>query len=133
MSPSCHAPRVSPMALSMRCSSGSTAEVAGLDEESSFFFFFCAEAGEARERVRRRNREKKKRRLAARRMFEGSFRNFIFDSLPKFWARFFFECGSRAAITGLLVSREVNAGAGRRGGMCSVGLREMAAIGNWHL
>jgi len=57
---------------------------AGFGVVSFFFFFFCAEAVEARDKVRSRKREKKKIRLAAVRMVERSFRNFMLDSLPKF-------------------------------------------------
>src|SRR5260221_4306555 len=87
MSPSCQAPSISPMALSMRCSSGRMLAVGGFGV-SFFFFFFCAEAVEARDKVRSRKREKKKIRLAAVRMGERAFRDFMLDSLPQFQARF---------------------------------------------
>src|SRR5260221_10105991 len=94
MSLSCQAPSISPMALSMRCSSGRMLAVGGFGV-SFFFFFFCAEAVEARDKVRSRKREKKKIRLAAVRMVERSFRNFMLDSLPKFQARFRWWSGKR--------------------------------------
>src|SRR6266403_1973555 len=88
MSPSCQAPSISPMALSMRCSSGRMAAGGGFGVASFFFFFFCAEAVEARDRLRIKKNEKKKARRAAVLIVKASFRNFMLDSLPKFEARF---------------------------------------------
>src|ERR1700757_3554554 len=82
MSPSCQAPSISPMALSMRCSSGTMLAVGGFGV-LSFFFFFCAEAVAASDRLRSRERQREKARRSAMYMLEGSFQNFIFRFTPQ--------------------------------------------------
>src|SRR5262249_46810802 len=68
VSPTCQAPSICPMAVSIFCSSGM--EVMTLDGggggESSFFFFFLAQAVEAKARLRRRRNTAPQRKRRAR-------------------------------------------------------------------